>query len=300
MRLSSSQIYQQAVNAMLNKQADLAKTQLQIATGKRILAPSDDPSGATRILDITQAIETTNQYQRNADAAETRLAFEESLLTEVSDVLQRVRELSVQANNDTNSQQDRLAIAQEVRVNVDALVQLANSKDAIGEYVFSGFNTNTIPFTDDGSGGFTYDGDQGQRYLQIGDKRQVATGDSGFDVFMQIDDGAGGKSDMFSVLYDFAIDLEADAPSASTLTRLDSALDEVLNTRTAIGARMNSIDGQRSTSEGFSLVLQENLSNLEDLDYADAISRFEQQILALQASQQSFVKIEGLSLFNYL
>ncbi len=300
MRISSSQIYQQAVNAMLSKQADLAKTQLQIATGKRILAPSDDPAAATRILDLNQAIETNEQYQRNADFAETRLAFEESLLTEVGDVLQRIRELSVQANNDTYSAQDRQAMAQEVRLNIDALVQLANSKDAGGEYLFAGFSTNTKPFADDGSGGFTYAGDQGQRNVQIGAERQVAVGDSGFDVFMKIDDGVGGTNTMFSVLYDFAVDLEANTPSATTLSRLDSALDEVLVTRTSIGARMNSIDGQRNTNASFSLVLEANRSSLEDLDYAQAVSQFEQQLLALQASQQSFVKIEGLSLFNYL
>ena len=151
-----------------------------------------------------------------------------------------------------------------------------------------------------GSGGFTYAGDQGQRNLQIGAKRQVAVGDSGFDVFMKVDDGVGGKSDMFSVLYDFAVDLEANAPSATTLDRLDSALGEVLNTRTSIGARMNTIDGQRNTNASFTLVLQANKSSLEDLDYAGAVSQFEQQLLALQASQQSFVRIKSLSLFNYL
>ena len=285
---------------MLSKQTELAKTQLQISTGKRVLTPSEDPTAAIRILDLNQVIKTTDQYQRNADFAETRLAFEESLLTEVGDVLQRVRELSVQANNDIYSAQDRQAMASEVRLNIDALVQIANSKDASGEYLFSGFNTNTIPFTDDGSGGFTYAGDQGQRNLQIGAKRQVAVGDSGFDVFMKVDDGVGGKSDMFSVLYDFAVDLEANAPSATTLDRLDSALGEVLNTRTSIGARMNTIDGQRNTNASFNLVLQANKSSLEDLDYAGAVSQFEQQLLALQASQQSFVRIKSLSLFNYL
>ena len=89
MRLSSSQIYQQAVNAMLSKQTELAKTQLQIATGKRVLTPSEDPTAAIRILDLNQVIKTTDQYQRNADFAETRLAFEESLLTEVGDEIGR-------------------------------------------------------------------------------------------------------------------------------------------------------------------------------------------------------------------
>lgn len=300
MRISTSWIFQQGVNAMLDKQTALAKTQQQMATGKQILAPSDDPVAATRILDLNQVVETINQFQRNADFAEARLALEETALSGAVDILQRIRELSVQALNDTLGSEDRRVIAVEVRENIDALIQLSNSSDANGEYLFSGFKTGTEPFSHDGSGNFSYAGDQGQRSLQIGANAQVATGDSGVDVFMKIDDGAGGISSMFETLYDFATDLEANSPSGITLTRLDSAIDAVSNTRASIGARMNAIDGQRNSNESFSLLMQENRSNLEDLDYAEAVSRFEQQLLALQASQQSFVKIQGLSLFNYL
>jgi len=300
MRLSTSQIFQQSVTAMLTKQAELAKTQQQLATGEKILAPSDDPVAATRILDLNQVIDTTTQYQRNADFADTRLSLEESVLTDVGNLLQRARELSVRANNDTLSDGDRKAIAVEVRTNIEALIQLANSTDATGEYLFSGFQTDTEPFSDAGLGNFIYAGDQGQRSLQIGAKRQVTVGDSGDEIFMKVDDGAGGVSSMFETLYDFMIDLEANNPSTTTLTRLDSAIDVVLNTRASIGARMNTIENQRNANDGSLLLLQENRSNLEDLDYAEAVSRFEQQLLAMQASQQSFVKIEGLSLFNYL
>ncbi len=300
MRISTGQIYQQAVHSMLNTQTDIAKTQQQLATGERLLSPSDDPAAATRILDLNQAIATTEQFQRNADFAETRLAIEETVLTEIGDVLQRVRDLSVQANNATQSANDRLAIASEVRIQVDALVQLANSTDVNGEYLFAGFKTDTIPFSSDGSGNFSYAGDDGQRNLQIGAQRQIAVGDAGSDVFMKIDDGAGGNASMFSVLYDFVTDLEANTPSGNTLDRLDSALDVVLDTRAEIGGRLNSIEGQKNTNSAFSLVLEQNRSALKDLDYAEAISRFEQQIQSLQASQQTFVKIQGLTLFNYL
>lgn len=300
MRLSTSQIFNQAVTSMQTTQAELAKTQQQLSTGQKNLAPSDDPAAATRILDLNQVIETTDQFQRNADFADTRLTLEESVLTNVGDILQSIRELSVRANNDSLSASDRLAIAVEVRVNIDGLIQIGNSQDANGEYLFSGFKTDTEPFSHDGLGNFSYAGDQGQRNLQIGAKRQVAVGDSGENVFMRVDDGAGGVSSMFDTLYDFATDLEANIPSDTTLTRLDSALDTVLNTRASIGARMNMIDEQKSANDSFNIVLKENRSSLEDLDYAEAISRFEQQILALQASQQSFVKIQGLSLFNYL
>ena len=300
MRLSSSQIYQQGVNAMLSKQSELAKTQLQLATGKQILAPSDDPAASTRIIDLNHAIETNTQYQRNADYAETRLSIEETVLTDVGNILQRVRELSVRANNDTLSAGDRQAIAEEIKTNLSAVFQLANNQDATGEYLFAGYKTDTVPFTDDGSGNFTYQGDQGSRNLQVGVNRQISIGDPGNDVFMKIDDGAGGTINMFEMLNGIVTDLEANNPSSTALTQLDSAIDVVLNTRSSIGARMNSIEAQRNANDSFSLILQENRSNLEDLDYAEAVSRFEQQILALQASQQTFAKIEGLSLFNFL
>ncbi|NNJ98216.1 MAG: flagellar hook-associated protein FlgL, partial [Gammaproteobacteria bacterium] len=241
-----------------------------------------------------------SQYQRNADFADARLALEETTLSGAVDILQRIRELTVQALNDTQGAPDRGVIAVEVRENVDALLQLANSRDANGEYLFSGFKTGTEPFSHDGSGNFSYAGDQGQRSLQIGANKQVAVGDSGDDAFMKVDDGAGGISSMFSILYDFATDLEANTPSDTILTRLDSAIETMANTRASIGARMNVIEGQRNSNDSFSLSLQENRSKLEDLDYAEAVSRFEQQLLALQASQQSFVKIQGLSLFNYI
>jgi flagellar hook-associated protein 3 FlgL len=300
MRISSSQIYQQGVNAILDKQSELAKTQLQLATGKRVLAPSDDPAASTRIIDLNQAIETNTQYQRNADFAETRLSIEETVLTDVGNILQRVRELSVRANNGTLSAGDRQAIAEEVKTSLSAIFQLANNQDATGEYLFSGFKTDTVPFTDDGSGNFSYQGDQGTRNLQVGVSRQISIGDAGNDVFMKVDDAAGGTINMFEMLNGIVTDLEANNPSATSLTQLDSAIDVVLNTRSTIGARMNAIDAQRNANDSFSLILQENRSSLEDLDYAEAVSRFEQQILALQASQQTFVKIEGLSLFNFL
>ena len=300
MRISTSQIFQQGINTILDQQTMLAKTQQQLATGKNIVTPSDDPSAATRVLELNQAIDTTTQYQRNSDFAEMRLELEETALVGVGDLLQRVRELAVQANNDTLSAGDRLAIAAEVRTSLEGLLQLSNSRDANGDYLFSGFQENVKPFSDDGAGNFSYAGDQGQRALQIGPSRHVTTGDTGSDVFLKVDDGAGSVSSMFNVVYDFIVDLEANNPSTSTLTRLDSALDEVLTTRASIGARLNTIDNQRNINDSFNLILQQNRSTLEDLDYAEAISRFERQMLVLQASQQSFVKIEGLSLFNYI
>ncbi|WP_457666115.1 flagellar hook-associated protein FlgL [Thiolapillus sp.] len=300
MRISTGQWYRQGVAAMIDNQATLSKTQLQLATGQRMLAPSDDPGAATRVLELDQLLSSVNQYQRNGDAAEARLRREENVLEGSGDILQRVRELAVRAVNGSLSAGDRQAISTEVREHLDGLLALANATDTNGETVFGGFRTDVPAFTDDGAGNFSYQGDQGQRLMQIGSARHVATNDPGDAVFMGVDDGNGGTTDTFSILNDFITDLDNNAPSGATLTALDNAMDRIQTVRTKIGGRMNAIENQRGINDSFGLVMEQNRSILEDLDYGEAVSRLQQQQLILQASQQSFMKVEGLSLFNYL
>jgi flagellar hook-associated protein 3 FlgL len=299
MRISTSQVFRQSVDAMLDKQRELTQTELQVASGKRILRPSDDPSATVRILDLKEAEQRLAQYQRNADMAVARLDQEETALTGIENLLQRVRELAVQGANDTLNAGDRQAIAAEVRQHLDSFLQLANSRDANGEYLFAGFQSLTEPFSHDGTGGFSYAGDTGQRTVKIGDSREVAVGDPG-SIFMDLPATGGGTTNIGAVLYDLAVTLEAGSGAPDALSDIDTALGEIFNTRAKIGARMNAIDDQKAANEAFDLAVTDARSSLEDLDYAEAISRFNLQLTALQAAQQSFVRIQDLSLFNFL
>ena len=299
MRISTSQIFRQGVDAMLQNQRELSRTELQVASGKRILSPSDDPSASARVLDLQESQQRLTQYQRNADVAIAKLNQEETALSAIGDTLQRVRELAVQGANDVLGADERRAIAVEVRQHIENFMQLANSQDANGEFLFSGFKSKTQPFTHDGVGGFTYHGDDGQRLLKIGDSREVAIGDPG-SVFMDFAAAGGGLTNIGEVMYDLATNLEAGNGYPQALTDIDSALSSLLSTRSKVGARMNAVDDQRAANEAFDLAAAEVRSTLEDLDYAEAISRFNQQLTALQASQQSFIKIQDLSLFNFL
>lgn len=190
MRLSTVQIYQQGINAILDQQSKVNQTQLSIATGQRINNPSDDPSGAVRILDLAEEISTVEQYQRNSELAQSQLQIEEDTLTGVGNELQRVRELVVQANNDVLSEEQRGSIATELRVIQEQLLALANSRDVNGDYLFAGYQVSNAPFSLTGST-TNYNGDQGQRFAQIGPSSQVPMGDSGSDVFMRIPEGNG-------------------------------------------------------------------------------------------------------------
>ncbi|WP_078120711.1 flagellar hook-associated protein FlgL [Thiosocius teredinicola] len=299
MRISTSQIFQQSVDAMLAKQRELAKTELQVANGKRILNPSDDPSASVRILDLKETQDRLTQFQRNADAATAKLAQEETALDGIESLLQRVRELAVQGANGTLGATDRQSIAAEVREHIAGYLQIANTQDANGEYIFAGFKTLTEPFSHDGVGNFTYNGDNGQRKLQIGETREVAIGDPG-EIFEGFAASAGGTTNIGEVFYNLATTLEAGNPYPEALTDIDTALEQVFNTRAKVGARMNAIDEQKASNDAFDLAVTEVRSSLEDLDYAEAISRFNQQLTALQASQQAFMKVQDLSLFNFL
>lgn len=191
MRVSSNQVLNSGLNSMLEQQARLSKTQLQIASGKKILTPADDPAAAANVLNLQQSLNITTQYQENANYARVRLNTEETSLVNINNVLDRVRELAIQGNNATLSNNDRASIAVEVRQRIDELLALANSRDAGGKFLFAGYQETVQPFALDAEGNLTYSGDNGQRFIQIGDSRQVAVGDSGADLFLRIRNGNG-------------------------------------------------------------------------------------------------------------
>ena len=299
MRISTAQIFRQGVDAMLNRQKELSQTELQVASGKRILNPSDDPSATVRILDLKETQQRLLQFQRNADAATAKLDQEETALQGMENLLQRVRELAVQGNNDPLGAEGRSAVAAEIRQHIDSFLQLANTRDANGEYVFAGFQSQTTPFSHDGVGNFSYHGDSGQRMLKIGESREVAVGDPG-SIFMDFAAAGGGTTNVGEVLYRLATNLEAGNGDPEALSDIDTALGSLLNLRAKVGARMNAIDDQKDANDAFDLAVTTVRSSLEDLDYAEAISRFNQQLTALQAAQQSFIKIQDMSLFNFM
>jgi flagellar hook-associated protein 3 FlgL len=382
---------------MQRLQAALDFTQKQISTGRRILTPSDDPIASARALEIRESIARLEQFDRNATIATNRLSQEESALSSVNNVLQRVRELAVQANNGSQSNETRRLIAVEVRQLQDELVQLANQKDGNGAHLFAGNLEEVTPVTRSGAS-YSYNGDQGQRFIQIGENRQVADSDSGAAVFFSIRNGngtfvtsiadtnsgtgvlsagsltdptawdqgqytvrfidessyevldstatvvssgafapgdtiafrgvefaidgspAGGdeffvdpsrNQDVFSMVGDLATALEQGSGNAAemaamtttinaSLQNMDQAIGNILDVRIQVGSRLAAIDNQVDSNGAFALTYQETLADIQDLDYAEALSRLSLEITTLEAAQQSFIRTQSLSLFNYL
>ena len=175
---------------MLDMQAQVSQTQIQMSSGKKIVTPSDNPPAAAQSLQLQQSIDLHNTYQTNIGYAQAALSTEESILSNSNDLLQRIRQLAVQANNSVMTTSDLKSIAQEVQQDLNGLMALANSQDGSGNYIFAGNRTTITPFSQSGTT-FNYAGDQAQRTLQIGENRQVAVNDSGYDVFQKIKNGNG-------------------------------------------------------------------------------------------------------------
>jgi flagellar hook-associated protein 3 FlgL len=300
MRIGTLQMFRQGVNSILDQQTKLFETQNQLSTGKRINSPSDDPTGAAQLVGLSESAKITAQYQDNILAALTRLELEDSALGAVGDALQRVRELTVAGLNDTNGPQERTAIAAEIRQLADEVMGLANRKDGNSQFMFAGFQVLTVPFSETAPGVFTYAGDTGQRQIQVGPARQIADGDSGQAVFMDIPDGSGGFENIFATLETLASDLEANAPNSNSLAQIDRAMDHLLGFRATAGARLNALESQRTINEAFLEQLEQTRSTVEDLDYAEAASRLSQQSVVLQAAQQAFIRVQDLNLFNFI
>jgi len=198
MRISTSMIWDSGVATINAQTAALLHLQQQVSTGRRIVTPADDPVAAARALEVTQASDVNAQYKTNHDNTKSALGLEEAQLTSIGDLIGRARELTVQAGNSTLSASDRRSIATELRSRFDELLGLANATDGAGQYLFSGFMGSTKPF-----GGavdqlnlaaaneVTYQGDDGQRRLQVSASRQLEISDSGNDVFKRIPNGNG-------------------------------------------------------------------------------------------------------------
>ncbi|MEK6748994.1 MAG: flagellar hook-associated protein FlgL [Pseudomonadota bacterium] len=451
MRVSTPLIYNNSLDGMLQQQSLLNKTQSQISSGLRMLAPADDPYGASRILDLSGGISTNDQFAKNADYATNRLAMADTTLDSVSEYIKRVRELSIQANNGTQTVESLRDISAEVELLLDGLVSLGNTRDSNGEYIYGGYQGKTTPFAATTNGTFAYFGDQGQRKVRIGGSTFVEVSDSGDDVFRFIRRGNGvfetaegaanvgtGMIDVGSVvgtytpgyyeikfiqppqpaaftdlpqyyvLYQpittppalppaqqvivsgsgaayateavFLAAVSAGAengvsykegatisfnglqtsiigtPDAGTRTAppvpivtpgdsftlypstnqdifqtvqnlvnalamphntdankahfhnamnrviadLDQGLGNIIDYRAKIGGRLNIVDRQKGILDAVNIQSKSTISQLKDLDYAQAATSLSRQLLGLEAAQNSFAKTQSLSLFNYI
>lgn len=410
-RVSSQQAFMGSVGDMVSLNSQVLDTQSKISSGKEVLTASDDPLAASRISQLTQGIALRNQYTENLTTLEAGLQAEEAALGNIVQALHRVRELTVQAGNGSLSQGDRQSIALEIDQRLEEIVSLANTKDASGEYIFSGFQGDKVPFVEQQDGSYVYQGDEGQRFIKADEATNVARNDNGKRIFVDIEsaqntvftyanplntdqssfitsgnvvdqeaydafypedmvitfnpesnvtppgpnytitekssgrpivtdfahvqgaevdfNGVGftisgnpnpgdvftiestDKQDVFKTIGNLSEGLNNLADNTTdkalltnlvndTLVNLDNALESVIEVQSDVGGRLNIVDTSRDTQEEINLVNQTVLAGIRDLDYAQAVSELSFQTFVLEATQSTFTRVSGLSLFNQL
>ena len=433
MRLSTSMLFERGMTGVQRQLSEQVALQEKIASGKRLLKPSDDPVAAAAAINIEQAKGINKQYSTNSANAEAALVLEEAALGDATRVLQDIKTLTVKAGNASLQNADRASLAIEMQALYDQLMGVANRTDGKGTYLFSGYQGATQPFIESAPGVVTYAGDEGQRLVQIGAQRRIAVGDSGADVFQRVREGNGtfvttpnaanagtgvvgagtlrdpaawanpansrdydvvfhvgsgvlpvttydivdnvnnvsmltglppaagphartytsgaeivlsrqagdpsaapfdagiaidltgapatgdtfaiGRSqnrDVFATVHDLIVTLQTpitDLPTSRATFQnrlnlgaasIDRAMDSVLTAQSATGSRMREVDAVRVTTEDLNVNYEADLSRLQSLDYAQALSDLTRKQVGLEAAQKSYLAVTQLSLFDLL
>jgi flagellar hook-associated protein 3 FlgL len=304
MRISTLTLFETGAARIGDVQSGLSKTQQQISTGRRILTPSDDPVGAARALEVTQSQSLNTQYSVNRQNAKGVLSAVEGTLSSVTSLYQNVKDAIISAGNGVLSDSERGFQATELRGRFNELMGLANAQDGLGNYLFSGFQTDTPAFVQSATGA-TYQGDQGQALVQVDTSRQMAVSHTGQVVFQ------GGGQDVFKTLNDLigllqtpvvtpADKANLTAGLASASSNMNLAMDSVLTARASVGTRLQELDSLDNAGDDRNLQYSQILSTLQDLDYTQALTQLSQQQFTLEAAQKSFMSISSLSLFKFM
>ncbi len=275
----------------------LAKTQQQLSSGKRITAPEDDPYGSGRAVSLRNELADVQQYRVNINDASAWAQQTDSSLGNVTDLLQRARELTVQAANGTQNQSSLNAIASEMTQIKASLLAEANSTYN-GRYIFSGTATNVAPYPSNAYAGTTL---PVQRLIAPGEVVKVnQDGPSAFGVQAA---GPPATKNVFDVMDDVIGALNAGSMSTlqtTALTELDSSFTTALNARTTVGAISNRLDTQGSRMSAQELSVADLLSKTEDADMAKTLIKYSQTQTAYQAALQAGAKIIQPTLMDFL
>jgi len=397
MRVSTNMIYDRGIGTIQQLWSNLLHTQQEVATGRRILTPADDPIAASRALDVNKSRVINAQHKVNLDTATDDLRLVENKLMGMGEILQYMREGAVGAGNGILTQKELNFFATDMRNQFDALLALANTQDVSGNYLFSGYKADVQPFQG-AYGNVSYVGDQGTRTIQVSSSRYMPISLPGSDLFDNTrpmndgainvfaptsnsagasitvnfnpsppaladtgrryevaSDGAGGYNvieyvpgnptpvtvpatlagstlsfngidmdvtnftaagDSFEVFVasknvfdNLAIFIDTlEHPGSSgvisgvgfALQNIDHALDTELKVRAQIGSQLVELEQLANVNTDMDTQYADTLNRLEGCDYAEAISRLTRLQTNLEASQLSFMRVSGLSLFNYL
>ncbi len=306
MQISTNLMFDKAISQMGKTKDRLGQVQLQLSTSKSVLKPSDSPDKTTTITRLQSAIARQDSYVSTIKTTLDKLSQQETALKSSSNILVRMKELAIQAANDTMSPQDRKEIAIEVAGLRDQVRSLANTQDVNGAFIFSGSRIDTAAYGINVDGQRPYQGDQTVGYVPVGAQREVDNNRTGTQAFSRIirTDQQGNKESVgfFKVMVDFVSALINNKPGEiqRSVGELDTAQHGMTESIANVGSGMNVLESQQAVAEENILRMKTTLSDVKDVDYTEAITQMNKDMLALEAAQSSFSKISQLNLFDYI
>lgn len=293
MRITQNIIYHTYINDIMRRQEALFKLNLQLSTGKKLNAPSDDPALTSKVINSKALLTDIEQYQRNIDLGLDYLSTVEQALDSAKDVLSSIQEMAVTEATGTADANSRKGAALNVTNLFNQLVDLANTHDA-DQYIFSGYMTDTQAFTTAG----VFQGDVNKFGIKISSGTTVAIGINGGEVFS----GSAGGIDIFQTIQTLINDLNANNADGikTAITDLDTSFKQITNAVSDIGGKVNWLRNSRTEYDSSKLDLQTQISGYEDADITKVISELQLGQTALEAAMTSAGKTFNVNIFDYL
>ncbi|MDY6971864.1 MAG: flagellar hook-associated protein FlgL [Thermodesulfobacteriota bacterium] len=298
MRVTNKLMADTVVNNLFKNTERLLRTQTMISSGKRINRPSDDPMGMSQVLGYRKTVSSIDQYEKNINHGVSWLGISDSALETVDSLLIRAKELAVNQATDTATAETRLIAAEEVKNLYDQIMQLANSKSG-NSYIFAGHKTDTSPYSRDNNFNATYNGDDGDIRIIIGENVEISINGKGIDIFGS---GPGSAVDIFDILRDLNDGMEINDPDAiaAQIDLLSDCLDQVLKARADVGAELNRLESTANYWGEFKLNVTKMLSETEDADFTKAVTELATQEAIYEASLGATSMMIQPTLINFL
>lgn len=309
-RVTSKLMSERSLDHLRTNLSKMNKLQTQLSSGKNINKPSDDPIGLNRLMALENLMKQDERYMKNVDSAKSELTTTDSVLSSVTDIVQRARELTIQASNQTNGPEELDAIKEEISQLQEQIFQVSNTK--FGEkYIFGGLRTTVAPFEHTGND-FNYLGTSSpahKREIEIGDGIMLSVNFAGDNIFGNYDSGTDTGSGLFKTFSDLInrLDTAIAAPNTAnydairgSIDDLDTELGNVLGVQTTIGALINRLDLSTNRLEDRKMAINREYGAIQDVDLASVISDLNFQEAVFQTSLSATSRVLKPTLLNYL
>ena len=314
MRTSTQMMYEQNMRGITDSQSRWLSYGEQMSTGKRVNRPSDDPIAASQAIVLSQSQSQNSQFALARTFATQKVSLEDNVLTQVNTAISSVREKLVYASNGTLSDDDRLSLATDIQGIRDQLMNLANTTDGNGRFIFAGYKTESAPF--DAVTG-DYNGGAEAISQQVDTARNMTISHTGQQIFEsitsnaeQLPGGGYGQTNMFKILdsaiASLKIPIENDPAAATAQSQvianaqigIKNSQNNILTVVADVGTKMNELEKLDTLGDDRALGQTKQMSDLVDVDWNEAISSYTMQQAALQASYKAFSDMQGMSLFQ--